>query len=63
MIYSLIIHNEISEAQEVLPCVEWGVAASQLDLQSLTTLYIAGCSQLQLGSPLGYYRNITARSL
>ena len=54
MIYSLNIHHEISEAQAVLPCGEWGVAASQLDLQSLTTLYIAGCSRLQLGSPLSH---------
>ena len=38
-------------AQGVLPCVGWGVKASQLVQQSLTPLHIAGCGRLQLGAP------------
>ena len=32
--------------------------AHELDLPSLTPLYIAGCGRLQLGSPLGYFSRL-----
>ena len=35
----------------VLPCVGWGVTASQLDLPYMTLLSIAGCGRLQLVAP------------
>ena len=36
-----------SGAHEVLSCNGWGLTASQLDLLSLTALYVAGCGQSQ----------------
>ena len=48
---SLHLHHAILVAREVLPCVGWGVTASQLDLQSPTPLSVAGCGRLKLGSP------------
>ena len=51
VICSPYLHLAIRGAQEVLPCVEWGVTASQLDLPSLTPLFLAGCGRLQLGAP------------
>ena len=44
-------HCAIRGSQGFLPCVGWGVTASQLYLKSLTTLYVAGCGRLQLGAP------------
>ena len=44
------LHRGISGSQGVLPCVGWGVTASQLDLLSLTSLSVAGCDRLQLGA-------------
>ena len=42
-------------AQWVLP-MRVGGATSQLDIRSLTPLFIAGCGRLQLGvPPLGYF--------
>ena len=41
---------------------EGGGATSQLDLQSLTSLSIAGCGQLQLGVPNWAASVITASS-
>ena len=38
----------VSGAQGVLPCEGRGVTASQLDLPSLTPLFVAGCGRLQL---------------
>ena len=43
--------SAIRGAQGVLPCVGWGGATSQLDLQSLMPLSVAGCGRLQLGAP------------
>ena len=39
-----------SGAQGVLLSEGWWVTASQLDLQSFTPLFVAGCSRLQLGA-------------
>ena len=57
------LHRAIRGGHGVLPCVAWGVTASQLDLPSLTPLYVAGCGRLQLGTlHLGYFSSITASS-
>ena len=45
------LHHAIRGAQGVLPFVGWLVTASQLDLPSLTELFVAGCGRLQLGAP------------
>ena len=45
------LYCTIRGAQLVLPCVGWGVTASQLDLPSLAALSVAGCGRLQLGAP------------
>ena len=45
------LHRAIRGAQGVLPCVQWGVTDSQLDLPSLTSLSVAGSGRLQLGAP------------
>ena len=45
------LHHAMRSAQGVLPCVEWGVTASQLDLPSLTLLSVACYGRLQLGAP------------
>ena len=45
------LHRAIRGAQEVLPCVGWGVTASRLDLSSMTSFSGAGCGRLQLGAP------------
>ena len=37
------LHRAIRGVQGVLPCVGWGLTASQLDLPSLTVLSVAGC--------------------
>ena len=47
------LHRAIRGAQGVLPCVEWGVTTSQLDLPSLTPLSLAAYGRLQLGAPHG----------
>ena len=44
------LHRSLRADPGVLPCVWWGVMASQLDLPSLTALSIAGCGRLQLGA-------------
>ena len=41
----------IRGAHGLLPCVGWGVTASQFDLPSPSSLSVAGCSLLQLGAP------------
>ena len=45
------LHRAIRGAQGVLPCVRWGVTGSELDLPSLTPLYVAGCGGMQLEAP------------
>ena len=47
----IYMHRAIRGAQEALPCVGCGATASQLDLQSLQPLSVAGCGRLQLGDP------------
>ena len=45
------LHRAIRGAQGALPCVGWGVTASQLDLPSQTPLSVADCGRLQLEAP------------
>ena len=47
------LHRSIRGAQGVLS-LRMGAAISQLDLLSLTLLFVSGCGRLQLGVPLGY---------
>ena len=51
VICSQYTHSAIRGAQGVLPCVGWKETTSQLDLQSLTPLSVAGCGRLELRSP------------
>ena len=50
-ICSLQLHRCNVWSPGVLSCVGWEVTASQLDLPSLTPLFVAGCGRLQLGAP------------
>ena len=50
------LHRAIRGAQGVLPCVGWGVTASQLDLPTLTPLSVAGCGRLQLKAPIELFQ-------
>ena len=47
---ALILYCEIRGVKGVLSAVGWGVTVSQLDLSSLTPLYVAECGGLQLGA-------------
>ena len=44
-------HREIRLVQGELSSVGWRVTASELDMPSLTQLYVAGCGRLQLRAP------------
>ena len=55
------LHRAIRGAQGILP-MRVGAATSQMDLRSLTPLYVAGCGRRQLGVPHWATSVITASS-